>query len=438
MLPYPLTAPTIVPWTKYFWMNGYTQMIGTAAKMMQAAFRTSGFVIATVGNTLGLEAFTRGNNQVIQFELQRAQRDILFNVVQRIGVGIPTANCIEQGDGCHDGFGQRHNDLCQNGEVGSTVQAGGLDQAFGDRTLEVVLHDQQVVRCKAQRQNQAPDGIQHVQLVHQQVVRDRTGGKVHREHDHKGEHLAAMEFRAGQRIGGTNRKKHTDCCKHNGNQGGDPQGLHNGGVMEHLIVSIQIDAGITHWQQNHAVCNNVSIIGQRLCQNMDERQDTGQRCCTNDHEAEDVDDQVNHAGLGPRLFALFNSRCCGSGHIYLPSLQQAILAKFFGDTVGCDNQNHADHGLEQAKRCGFAEFVALEPFVNQNRDGGGEFGCLGIGQSNDTFEAAAHQFAKLHDQHDHDGGADARQRNMQALLPAIGTIDLGSLVQFRIDVRDGG
>ena len=46
--------------------------------------------------------------------------------------------------------------------------------------------------------------------------------------------------------------------------------------------------------------------------------------------------------------------------------------------------------------------------------------------------------AKLHDQHDHDGGADARQRNMQALLPAIGTIDLGSLVQFRIDVRDGG
>ena len=37
-----------MPCTKYFWMNGYTQMMGTAAKMMQAAFSTSGLVIETV------------------------------------------------------------------------------------------------------------------------------------------------------------------------------------------------------------------------------------------------------------------------------------------------------------------------------------------------------------------------------------------------------
>ena len=68
------------------------------------SFQNFGIRHSNGGNTLGLEAFTRGNNQVIQFELQRAQRDILFNVVQRIGVGIPTANCIEQGDGCMMGL----------------------------------------------------------------------------------------------------------------------------------------------------------------------------------------------------------------------------------------------------------------------------------------------------------------------------------------------
>ena len=92
-----------MPCTKYFWMNGYTQMMGTAAKMMQAAFSTS-VGHRNGGNTLGLEALACGNDQVVELELQRAQRDILFNVVQRIGVGIPTANCIEQGDGCMMGL----------------------------------------------------------------------------------------------------------------------------------------------------------------------------------------------------------------------------------------------------------------------------------------------------------------------------------------------
>lgn len=45
-----MTAPTIVPCTKYFWMNGYTQMMGTAAKM-----------ILTVGEQVGFRSMSSFN-----------------------------------------------------------------------------------------------------------------------------------------------------------------------------------------------------------------------------------------------------------------------------------------------------------------------------------------------------------------------------------------
>src|SRR5699024_4435592 len=148
--------------------------------------------------------------------------------------------------------------------------------------------------------------------------------------------------------------------------------------------------------------------------------------------------KVEHAVAGPLLFVNQDFLGGGCGHKGPPFSQQAVFAEFLGGKVGGQNKNQADDRLEQAERGRFAEVVGLEPAVHKHRNGGGEFGHGGVGQGQNAFKAAAHQLAELHNQHRDDGGTDAGQRDMQALLEAVGAIHFGGLIQFGVDVGDGG
>ena len=54
------------------------------------------------------------------------------------------------------------------------------------------------------------------------------------------------------------------------------------------------------------------------------------------------------------------------------------------------------------------------------------------------LEAGLHQVADVHDQQDHEGALDARQRDVQYLLEAARAVDAGGLIQGGVDGGHGG
>lgn len=62
----------------------------------------------------------------------------------------------------------------------------------------------------------------------------------------------------------------------------------------------------------------------------------------------------------------------------------------------------------------------------------------GILEQIDLFKVYVKQLAYLHDEHQHKGLRQARQAHVKDLLPAVGAVNLGCLVQYAVNARQGG
>ncbi len=61
-----------------------------------------------------------------------------------------------------------------------------------------------------------------------------------------------------------------------------------------------------------------------------------------------------------------------------------------------------------------------------------------VGEIDDLIEVGRQEHARIEDEQGNDGGHDAGDRHVPDLLPAIGAVDLGGIVELGIDGDDGG
>ena len=98
-----------------------------------------------------------------------------------------------------------------------------------------------------------------------------------------------------------------------------------------------------------------------------------------------------------------------------------------------------DHRVEQAHGSGIAPLVIEQAApVYKARDHVGGFQDAVVVEQNDLFIAHAHHAAHAQDQQNDDRGGNARQGDVQRLLPAARAIDARGFVQFLVDARERG
>jgi len=116
-----------------------------------------------------------------------------------------------------------------------------------------------------------------------------------------------------------------------------------------------------------------------------------------------------------------------------------MLAYPFADRVGENQQNEADHGVEQADRRRIPEVRAQDPFsIHVSGDDVGGLVGQRVIEQDDFLAADGKHRTYVEDEQNDDRRHDAGNRDVQRLLPAPRAVDSGRVIQRRIDGRHGG
>lgn len=120
-------------------------------------------------------------------------------------------------------------------------------------------------------------------------------------------------------------------------------------------------------------------------------------------------------------------------------LVDAFLAEFLGQSVGADDEEQADDGLEQAD--GGAEAELALPDAETVYVGIKDVRDIGDGavhHQKHLLEADVHHMADPQNEQNDDDGTDGRQRHVPDLPKSARSVHLSCFVQLRINSRDGG
>ena len=98
-----------------------------------------------------------------------------------------------------------------------TVDRGGFGKRIRD-LAEGGAHDNDVIRDTASRNNQTPVGVHHVEIADNNVGRDQTAVKNHREGDKEIERLFPVQSLDAHDIRGQDRQKGADAGRCDNNQ----------------------------------------------------------------------------------------------------------------------------------------------------------------------------------------------------------------------------
>ncbi len=116
-----------------------------------------------------------------------------------------------------------------------------------------------------------------------------------------------------------------------------------------------------------------------------------------------------------------------------------MLADPLADRIGDDQQNEADHRVEQADRRR-KSIIGIE-HPSSVDEGGDDIRRLVRKRTvheQHLLAADAHHRTHVQNEHNDDGRHHSRNRNMEHLLEAPGSVDLGRFIQGRIDRGDRG
>ena len=374
-------------------------------------------------------------DDVVQQQLNRPVLFRLagFQVHQRIGEAVPAADGVEQRQRRQRGQGQRQIHRHQRTDRACAVDLRRLAKAVRHAVEERAQHDD-VEHADAVRQNQRPRGVEHLEVVQQDVARNRAGTEVHREQDDEVDDLAAAQIFVNQREGGADGQHK---AQHRADDGQDARPRQRPCVLavaQNGLVRLKIPA---LGPEEHVVANQVFAGGQGACQHVDHRQQA------NHHRQKDDEgnDEVAHAGLlgfDHALMDFFAVEGSCRRHI-AASLHDARLVELLRQRVRGKQEDDADDGLEQTDRCGQGELVALDAALVD--EDGNRLACAlnqRVAQGERTVELAAEDAAKVHNQQDDDGGADARQGDVPDFAQAARAVHFRRFVQLRADAGQRG
>ena len=120
-------------------------------------------------------------------------------------------------------------------------------------------------------------------------------------------------------------------------------------------------------------------------------------------------------------------------------LEQSVFTGTFGNPVCAENQNNCNDALEDTG-CSTQRIIVLADAPGQGVDINGFRNTLdqAVAKQILDFKACIQYVANIHDQKNHNGGLDARKRDVPDFAPPAGTIQSGCLIQAGIDGGNGG
>ena len=126
----------MTPCTKYFWMKGYTQMMGTVDTTMVEYFMTLAMVLQLCGSRgvgAGISSVHVGDQE--QFAQPQLQGELIPVAEENHGVevGVPVANRHVQGNNRNDGLGQGDGNLENKPGVEQPSMEAAFKQVVGQR-----------------------------------------------------------------------------------------------------------------------------------------------------------------------------------------------------------------------------------------------------------------------------------------------------------------
>ena len=144
--------------------------------------------------------------------------------------------------------------------------------------------------------------------------------------------------------------------------------------------------------------------------------------------------EKDHIEYGEDLFAP-----CPFDHFLPTSSEQACFRFAAADPVDRHQQDRVDHRVEQVNRRGIG-VVPVQQALAVDKGGNGVRCLIGgraVEQDN-LLVVDAHQVTDPHDQHDNNGGHNARNGDVQRLLPAVRAVQLRRVIQLLVNRRQGG
>jgi len=169
---------------------------------------------------------------------------------------IPVADRVIQRQNGHDGLGQRKNHLKEVAEIGAAVDLGGLFDIVRD-VLDEGAGDDHVVNADRTGNDHGPDGIDHAQILDQQVAGNGTAAEEHGEHEQRYDNALKGKTLAGQRVGGDHGHRQIDDRTGDGVDEGIAIGTPDAGVLKYRLIAFK--RGLNRPEQNSALIDDDGV-----------------------------------------------------------------------------------------------------------------------------------------------------------------------------------
>ena len=195
---------------------------------------------------------------------------------------------VVERDDRHDGLRQRQHELEEELRVAAAVDLRGLQQVVRDGVLDERPGDDQVVGGDCAGQQDRPDGVDDVQVLHQDVVGDQAAVEHHGEGEQEREEAAPGQRFAREGIGGEHRHGDVDERADDGVEDRVAVADEHRFVLEDGLIAAQAEI---HRPEGHLARGHGGGRGEGRGDDVDQRIEHHQR----QQAHEQVDEQVEQA-----------------------------------------------------------------------------------------------------------------------------------------------
>ncbi len=181
-----------------------------------------------------------GQQDVPQNNLQWLQI-VIADIDQRGKEIVPMPDQIIETDHGDHRLRERQRHLEEKGEVRAAVHHRRLVQLLRQRAFEERPGDNQIEHVDAERDNEHPNRIRQMQILHQQVGRNKATVEEHRHHEQKHNDLPRPKLPPGQHIRGWQREQHVDQGAEQGVEHRIPVARPDPHILENFLVPEKAD-----------------------------------------------------------------------------------------------------------------------------------------------------------------------------------------------------
>ena len=144
----------------------------------------------------------------------------------------------EQGERAQRGHQERHGDFEHLLNFRSAVQIRGLDDVLGD-VLHKELHDEHVVGVAERGYDVHPEGVEQLEIAHEQIARDQPAADEHRDDEEDHDAALARHFPLGHDVPARNHEHQHGRHAQNGARHGNAHGVPEIELAKYVFIRLQ-------------------------------------------------------------------------------------------------------------------------------------------------------------------------------------------------------